>query len=552
MQIICNQLELQSQILARSPNLFAKRLCLEIECWGAIYNDLLMGGRVWELSDLAISMFRFFGPSKTWALLYSTGAKADDPEPPLNDSLERLYQDWAVNEYDESTELAILTILVQLICELTPRHSTTVSKESAKDINLCLQHANTYASKIRKHSPDLIESRPFLLLVVAKETADRRMNSSPWYEKAREWHFTNTVRLKNGLYFPIYIPSGSENRGWLAPDSRFPPNKSLRWVLQKARELEDYAVESKCLCEMICRVEDPRPLFEELGSLQQSRQGDNLAYFDSCLAQYQLTTDNASRCHLIRKLEEASHQLKPSLANDVCISMRKNGLKLQQGLCHSCPEYQFLIEENEEILEATNGNPYRSRGKVNKHSRSEDSRRNGSVEQASRLGEAYTDIDRIRKEEEEKEVWVENDISDWLPRPRRIERRQRQDYGLERHERDIEHRMEEYENKLKECEKRLALVKEEVDARSRKGTSKGSHNANDMGARHRHDEGVQTRASAIQVDRKSTANGLKGGSTKGVTWNLNSSQSSEIEGPEPEQKEDLSKAVSWNSNPFKD
>ncbi|KAJ5797952.1 uncharacterized protein N7503_007248 [Penicillium pulvis] len=266
------------------------------KCYREIYNDLLVEARIWECRDFLGALFRYFGSLGAWKILHTNNSS----EVELKDCLEQFSQEWSIEDHDESTELAMLSILMQMVDDFTPRGHYGIQKDEA--------------------APHLKRSRPYLQWIIAKQQFDRRSNCSPSYREKREQHFENDFgEVLNDWNIPIYLPVGSGNRGWPASDPNFPPNDTLKWVLRTSRELGDYETESMCLQELICRAEDPRTWFAECDNLLKDTQGNNLGHFELSLSRYLLANDNISRRQLMCELEETIKKFKPTAEDDVYI-----------------------------------------------------------------------------------------------------------------------------------------------------------------------------------------------------------------------------------------
>ncbi|OKP13369.1 hypothetical protein PENSUB_971 [Penicillium subrubescens] len=137
--------------------------------------------------------------------------------------------------------------------------------------------------------------------------------------------------------------------GWPAPDPNFPPNESLQWALRTSKELSDYKTQAILLEELICRVEDPRPLFNELDQLYGHAKGDLIQFYESLTSQYLLATDEDSCWELLQRLEAAASEFKPTPKDDVCAATRWNGLGVQNALARSISEEEELLEQNSEL-----------------------------------------------------------------------------------------------------------------------------------------------------------------------------------------------------------
>ncbi|KAJ5606055.1 hypothetical protein N7510_008836 [Penicillium lagena] len=332
------------------PNLFS-------EVWQDLYDDLLMDGRIWELCDLLIAMFGLLGPWETFAHFFKDTPErlfdqAKDAKTYTRGSLERLLQDWSVDEYDESTELALLSIMVELRYF---RISSSQSRSIYRTINdqWCAQQANLCAEKLRQHSPHLMRSRPYLQWAFAEEYLDHLRNPGPSYQEERQKCLNKFPGLDLDEWsLPTYIPMASENPGWPAADPKFPPNNSLNWILKTSTELGDFKTRSTCLRELICRVEDPQPLLKELDQLLLVEQGDHLRASESIISQYLLATDDKSCRKLLQRLEDVAEKFGPTPENDVCVATRWNNLMVQNALRRSLSEDKSIIGKNAKIAQS--------------------------------------------------------------------------------------------------------------------------------------------------------------------------------------------------------
>ncbi|KAL1965261.1 hypothetical protein VTN77DRAFT_5863 [Rasamsonia byssochlamydoides] len=151
---------------------------------------------------------------------------------------------------------------------------------------------------------------------------------------------------------PIYIPAGSENPGWPRPDPKFESNDVLQTVLETARELGDYQVEAMCLEELICRADDPKVLFTQLGRLQKSIQGDGVRYRQTCLSRYLLATDAESRRDLIEELEQSTHKSRIAAEDDAFVLTRWSEFMVRRALCCSLPGYASKLDRTQAIAES--------------------------------------------------------------------------------------------------------------------------------------------------------------------------------------------------------
>ncbi|KAJ5159632.1 uncharacterized protein N7482_006636 [Penicillium canariense] len=314
-------------------------------------------------------MFRFFGLSGTFERFFSLDEKTKDQKPQMIDSLERLLQDWIIDEYDEATELALLTILVEMMymLDIGSQSPSALQRDRTLSWRRTVQQADKCAAEIAAYSPHLTRSRPYLQWTLAKEHFDRQQNRSASYREMRKQRVERVPGIVlNKWCLPVYIPVGTENAGWPSPDPKFPPSDSLYLALNTSKELSDYKTQSMVLRELICRVEDPRPLFKELDQLHGGIQGDFVESYESCISQYLLATDDISCRHLLQRLEAAAAQFKPTPENDVCVATRWNGLMVQNALARSISADAETIDQNSHIAQSICQNLPYSQKAINK------------------------------------------------------------------------------------------------------------------------------------------------------------------------------------------
>jgi hypothetical protein len=358
-QIIRNHLEIRSEIRCKGKTPIPD---FDTRCWPELYSDLLMGARVWELCDLLLAMFHYFGIAGTWERLFHADEENKGKKPQTIHCLERLLKDWTIDEYDEATELAILTIVVEMMymLDIGSQGLYLLPKDRNLSLTRCAQQAEQCAADIKEYSPHLTKSRPYLQWILAKEHFDRQQNRSTSYREQRERHFEAVSGLVlNKWCLPVYIPVATENPGWPSPDPKFPPSEQLQWALKTSKELLDYKTQAMLLTELICRVEDPRPLFMELDQLQGEDQGDLVQLYESFTSQYLLAIDDASRQELLQTLQAQNSQFESAPTDDVCVATRWNGLMVQNALARSVSDNAELIEQNVKLEQSMReGLPY--------------------------------------------------------------------------------------------------------------------------------------------------------------------------------------------------
>ncbi|KAJ5461237.1 uncharacterized protein N7458_002789 [Penicillium daleae] len=298
-------------------------------------------------------MFRFFGFRGTLERLFDQKKEKESRKSQIIHCLERLLKDWSIDEYDESTELAILTILVAMLYTLNNGQSSSMLPQD-RNLNLarCVQQANQCAADIKAHSPHLAKSRPYLQWLLAKEHFNGQGNPNILFSERWEIQFLRFPGLaleRNSL--PSYIPLAIENPGWPVPDPKFSPSENLQWALEASKELLDYRTQAMLLKEIICRVEDPRLSFEELDKLSGLVQGDLVQLYESCLSQYLLTTDKISCQELLKRLRSIASQFQTAPDDDVCVATHWEGLMVQNALAKLVFENAELIGENARLAQ---------------------------------------------------------------------------------------------------------------------------------------------------------------------------------------------------------
>ncbi|KFY40283.1 hypothetical protein V494_03583 [Pseudogymnoascus sp. VKM F-4513 (FW-928)] len=251
-----------------------------------LYKSLLLDGRIWDVRDI-ISGCEPALVHHTWrtfigADIYSSTFFAD------------CLRDWNLEEYDESSYLAMLDILVTLgkshISEFR-RTSSHHNIECAKEV---FEHARGFSTCIKDNNPEHIKSRPYLRWILAEAELGRHLaglkNDAVSTQKSLRRFPGLTVWISA---LPIYIPISSENPGWCATTLQDNSTDLLETGLKAAQDLGDYRTEANFLRELACRSEDPKELLAELSNLQKSTQGDMVGYLQTCLTKYLLAHDEA-------------------------------------------------------------------------------------------------------------------------------------------------------------------------------------------------------------------------------------------------------------------
>lgn len=268
-----------------------------------LYKSLLSDGRIWDVRDIISASVSALGKQHTWRTfigtdIYSSTFFAD------------FLRDWNLEDYDESSYLATLDILVTLgqsfISQLRPRPN----QQTIEDAKQVLEHARRFSTCIKDNNPEYIKSRPYLRWILAEAELVRHSvgfrNDAASTQKSLRRFPGLTVWLSA---LPIYIPISAENPGWCASTLQGNSTDLLQTGLKAAQNLGDYRMEAGFLRELACRSEDPTELLVKLGSLQKLTQGDMVGYLQTCLTKYLLAHDEAQLQALRDELADFEDQL---------------------------------------------------------------------------------------------------------------------------------------------------------------------------------------------------------------------------------------------------
>lgn len=112
------------------------------EDWWYIYRLLLSEGRIWEMRDILVAAVEAEGPYDVWDWLFGVDIDSDG-------ALVKFLDDWAVQNYDESTYLAVLDTLVSVSTALTSDWVSPPTQQHIAAAKRFLQHASTIESSAR-------------------------------------------------------------------------------------------------------------------------------------------------------------------------------------------------------------------------------------------------------------------------------------------------------------------------------------------------------------------------------------------------------------------
>jgi hypothetical protein len=290
-----------------------------------IYESMLRQGRIWDFRDIFTGAVYCYGQEAACDEFFGSS------ENPLN----RILRDWSTAIHDESTNLALLDILVFLVLNVP------LSPREIAGMKLFVNSASLLASSIVQNHPSNLKSRQYIRWILAKVaiTSYRPIPSTALLE------FPGLLLPKGAaLDLYIYIPAASETPDWhhfCLPSNAF---ETLQMALKVARELEDLETEALCLQQLIAHSRDPIEYFDELIHLQKIVQKDIKGWLDTCLSKYLICRDKQSADCLREEILSISDYGKfPSLL----IWARSMVLR---ALAHSEEEANLSLEEAREIV----------------------------------------------------------------------------------------------------------------------------------------------------------------------------------------------------------
>ncbi|OBS20029.1 hypothetical protein FPOA_11750 [Fusarium poae] len=259
--------------------------------WEKVYRNLLRQGRIWDFRDLFIALWDTHGTSQTEKMLF--GGRS---------IFEVILTDWSAHEGDESTLLASLDILTNLMIE------SPASEEITPFLEACLLSAQDIGESIMRRFPDSTRTRPFLLWILAQSSISARRGGEQPMGHINSGNYVGMAWYPVHIGLPFYIPFRQEIPDWTPPDLTSDSFEPLEMVMKAAKENKDYITQGLCLKEIAVRRQDPTSTLSELVQLEKEIQHDNQAYLQTCLAKYLFSKDKDSREHLLKELGD----VKPS------------------------------------------------------------------------------------------------------------------------------------------------------------------------------------------------------------------------------------------------
>lgn len=234
--------------------------------WRALFKNLLIEGRIWEFKDLHVALVAAFSDSADEMMFGTRDIKCS------------LSYDWLLDENDESTNLAQLSLFVE------PAWVRSWYKDEAQ----------SRAEAIILLSPTAMKSRPFIRWIMwdasdaLVSTCKEQGRDPPLVaEMSRLGDFPGMVwTSQNFNSNSAYIPQNSENPGWVAPVICPEVEERFQLALNLAKELKDYKTQADCYKRLIRQSEDPTKLYQELAHLQKEIQGDKRGHLETLLPRY--------------------------------------------------------------------------------------------------------------------------------------------------------------------------------------------------------------------------------------------------------------------------
>lgn len=250
--------------------------------WPAISKELLVQGRIWDFKDFYVATIAAFSNSGDTMFFGPDNIRHS------------MIDDWILEEGDESTDLALLDMLLE------PAQLRSYFPDEAK----------SRAQAIISHSPKAMRSRAFIRWILAN-TADafsgeKKGDADLWLaSKTHLRGFSGMVWDTGDVFLPgIYVPRSTENPGWVAPDLLLGLNGPLQLALNLAKELKDYNAQVACYKMLIFQSQEPTQLFQELAHLQKSVQGDKKGHLETLLSSYLVCKDRPGKERLLQELEQ--------------------------------------------------------------------------------------------------------------------------------------------------------------------------------------------------------------------------------------------------------
>ena len=307
-----------------------------------IYEDLLRQGRIWDFRDTFIAAVLYYGREEACQEFFESS------DSPLN----RIVADWSTAIFDESTNLALLDILVSLVLCQSPTPSTITGMRHLVD------KSSTFASSIVKNDPSKLKSRQYIRWVLAKVAVTSYRDVSISSSSHLPGLF---LERSSALELPIYVPKASEFDDWNDLFFHTRSFETLKMITKAAKELEDFETEALCLKQLILHSEDPAEYFDQLIRLQKQSQWDIDGCLRTCLSKYIICRDKKSRDSLREEILSVRdyHNFDSNLA-------WAKGMILR-SLAHSASEADLALSAANEAKRSMEGHSRDNVDQIDRH-----------------------------------------------------------------------------------------------------------------------------------------------------------------------------------------
>lgn len=248
---------------------------------------MLRQGRIWDFKDIFIGAVYYYGEKEACDKIFGSFGGSETP-------LKRILLDWSTAIYDESTNLALLDILVSLAL------MRIQSPAIVADAKCLVDQAGDLASDTVQYHPNGLKSRQYIRWILAKVAVNNYQDilSSSQLSDLPGVFLTDIPVM--GL--PIYISAAFETPDWNLLCRPPKSSKTLQMALEVARQLGDLETEALCLSQLVAHSADPAELFDELINLQKTVQKDIQQLLRTCLSKYPICRDKQTRDALREEL----------------------------------------------------------------------------------------------------------------------------------------------------------------------------------------------------------------------------------------------------------
>ena len=293
-----------------------------------ISKDLCAKGQIWNWRDYLISSCTRY-----------RRRNADVSSPLDSDpakTCDQLFQQWGTTSFDLSTGLALLDILTSLAIKdplTNPRNLATATHfvNKAQDI----------VASIAEHDPSALESRQYVLWLLAKIAVTTYRQRDPWTAMPG-------LRLEDedALDLPIYIPCFKESPVHNSTYAETDGGDKIQLALRAAYKLGDFRTHVQCLKQLALRSAKPGKIFEDLFKLQYNTQQDVHGSLRTLLAKYVICADATSGERLREDI------LTLGECTGLTPSMRWARLMVLRALSTRDQEANALLDEASSLKEA--------------------------------------------------------------------------------------------------------------------------------------------------------------------------------------------------------